>query len=178
MTPSVRRMYVRASTCFPRCRLPLIGAWPFGLDNRGPDDNFVERICDFMRKAIREAKENTNWANPNQDYELAVSRFVKSVLESKEFRASFLPFQSKTAYFGMLNSLSQTLIKLTAPGVPDIYQSNELWEFVLVDPDNRRPVDYKARHRTLQLLKTTFESSHQPTGRKARELAQNMEDGQ
>ncbi len=156
----------------------LIGAWPFGLDNKGPGENFVERICDFMRKAIREAKENTNWANPNQDYELAVSRFVKSVLESKEFRASFLPFQSKTAYFGMLNSLSQTLIKLTAPGVPDIYQSNELWEFSLVDPDNRRPVDYKARHRTLQLLKTTFESSHQPTGRKARELAQNMEDGQ
>jgi (1->4)-alpha-D-glucan 1-alpha-D-glucosylmutase len=156
----------------------LIGAWPFGLDNKGPGENFVERICDFMRKAIREAKENTNWSNPNQDYESAVSRFVKSVLESKEFQDSFLPFQRKTAYFGMLNSLSQTLIKLTVPGVPDIYQGNELWEFSLVDPDNRRPLDYKARHRTLQLLKTTFESSHKPTGRKARELAQNMEDGQ
>jgi len=156
----------------------LIGAWPFGLDNRGPYDNFVERICDFMRKAIREAKENTNWANPNQDYELAVSRFVKSVLESKEFQDSFLPFQRKTAYFGMLNSLSQTVIKLTAPGVPDIYQGNELWEFSLVDPDNRRPVDYKARHRALQLLKTRFESSRQITAQRARELAENMEDGQ
>ncbi len=154
----------------------LIGVWPFGTGNKGPDDNFVKRICDFMRKAIREAKENTNWANPNPDYELAVSRFVKSVLESKEFRGSFLPFQRKTAYFGMLNGLSQTLIKLTAPGVPDIYQGNELWEFSLVDPDNRRPVDYKARHRTLQLLKATFEST-QPTTRKLRELAQNMEDG-
>ena len=155
----------------------LIGAWPFALDNKGPGESFVERICDFMRKAIREAKENTNWANPNQDYELAVSHFVKSVLESKEFRDSFLPFQRKTAYFGMLNSLSQTLIKLTAPGVPDIYQGNELWEFSLVDPDNRRPVDYEERHRTLQLLKTTFGSTHQQTARKARELAQDMEDG-
>ena len=77
----------------------------------------------------------------------------------------------------MLNSLSQTLIKLTAPGVPDIYRGNELWEFSLVDPDNRRPVGYNARRRALQLLKTTFESNHQATGPKARELAQNMEDG-
>jgi len=154
----------------------LIGAWPFGI-GKGPDETLVERICDFMRKAIREAKQNTNWANPNQDYESGVSSFVKSVLESEDFRDSFLPFQRKAAYFGMLNSLSQTLIKLTAPGVPDIYQGNELWEFSLVDPDNRRPVDYKARHRTLQLLKTTFESTRQPIGPKARELAQNMEDG-
>jgi (1->4)-alpha-D-glucan 1-alpha-D-glucosylmutase len=107
-----------------------------------------------------------------------VSRFVKSVLESNEFRDSFLPFQRKTAYFGMLNSLSQTLIKLTAPGVPDIYQGNELWELSLVDPDNRRPVDYKARHRTLQLLKNRFESNRQLTAQRARELAENMEDGQ
>jgi (1->4)-alpha-D-glucan 1-alpha-D-glucosylmutase len=156
----------------------LIGAWPFGLDTQGPGEDFVQRICDFMRKAIREAKENTNWTNPNQDYELAVSRFVRSVLESKEFRDTFLPFQRKTAYFGMLNSLSQTLIKLTAPGVPDIYQGSELWEFSLVDPDNRRPVDYKARQRTLQVLKTTFELSHPPTVRKVRKLAHDMEDGQ
>jgi (1->4)-alpha-D-glucan 1-alpha-D-glucosylmutase len=155
----------------------LVGAWPLGLDNKCPGEDFVQRICDFMRKAIREAKENTNWANPNQDYEVAVTRFVKSVLESKVFRDSFLTCQRKTAYFGMLNSLSQTLIKLTAPGVPDIYQGNELWEFSLVDPDNRRPVDYKARHRTLQLLKARFESSRQPAERQARELAQNMEDG-
>ena len=155
----------------------LIGAWPFGTDNQDPGENFVERICDFMRKATREAKENTNWANPNQAYESAVSHFVKSVLESKEFRDNFLPFQRKAAYFGMLNSLSQTLIKLTVPGVPDIYQGNELWEFSLVDPDNRREVDYKARHRALQLLKTKFESNHQPTGQKVRDLTQNMEDG-
>jgi len=155
----------------------LIGTWPFGTGARDPGENFIERICDFMRKAIREAKENTNWANPNQDYESAVLRFVKSVLESQEFRDSFLPFQRKVAYFGMLNSLSQTLIKLTAPGVPDIYQGNELWEFSLVDPDNRRPVDYKARRRTLQVLKNAFDSTHQSIVPKARELAQNMEDG-
>ena len=92
----------------------LIGTWPFGAGARDPGENFIERICDFMRKAIREAKEKTNWANPNQDYESAVLRFVKSVLESEEFRGIFLPFQRKAAYFGMLNSLSQTLIKLTA----------------------------------------------------------------
>ena len=103
---------------------------------------------------------------------------LKAVLESKEFLGSFLPFQRKAAYFGMLNSLSQTVVKLTAPGVPDIYQGNELWEFSLVDPDNRRPVDYKARHRTLQLIKTRFESSRQITAQRARELAENMEDGQ
>ncbi len=154
----------------------LIGAWPFGSGDKDPTERFIGRISDFMRKAIREAKENTNWANPNQDYESAVLRFVKSVLESQEFRDSFLPFQRKVAYFGMLNSLSQTLIKLTAPGVPDIYQGNELWEFSLVDPDNRRPVDYKVRRRTLQVLKNAFESTHQSIVPKARELAQNMED--
>ena len=155
----------------------LVGAWPFGSGDKDPTERFIGRISDFMHKAIREAKENTNWANPNQDYESAVLRFVKSVLESQEFRDSFLPFQRKVAYFGMLNSLSQTLIKLTAPGVPDIYQGNELWEFSLVDPDNRRPVDYKARRRTLQVLKNAFDSTHQSIVPKARELAQNMEDG-
>lgn len=154
----------------------LIGAGPFGAGDN-PWETFTRRICDFMRKAIREAKENTNWANPNPSYESAVTSFVKSVLESKEFRDSFLPFQRRIAYFGMLNSLAQTLIKLTVPGVPDIYQGNELWEFSLVDPDNRREVDYKARHRALQLLKSAAGSSHYLAAPDLRELVRNMEDG-
>jgi (1->4)-alpha-D-glucan 1-alpha-D-glucosylmutase len=154
----------------------LVGAWPFGAGDN-PGQTFTGRICNFMRKAIREAKENTNWANPNPSYESAVINFVNSVLESKEFRDGFLPFQRKIAYFGMLNSLAQTLIKLTVPGVPDIYQGNEFWELSLVDPDNRREVDYDARHRALQVLKNAFEANHQLVAAECRELAQNMEDG-
>jgi (1->4)-alpha-D-glucan 1-alpha-D-glucosylmutase len=154
----------------------LVGAWPFGTGDN-PGQTFTGRICDFMCKAIREAKENTNWANPNASYESAVVGFVNSVLESKEFRDSFLPFQRKIAYFGMLNSLAQTVIKLAVPGVPDIYQGNEFWEFSLVDPDNRREVDYEARHRALQLLKNAFEPSNQVVAAECRELALNMEDG-
>jgi (1->4)-alpha-D-glucan 1-alpha-D-glucosylmutase len=155
----------------------LIGAWPFLGSDDAPEKSFVDRICNFMLKAIREAKDKTNWANPNQDYESSVVAFVKSAIESREFREDFVPFQRKVAHFGMLNSLSQVLIKLTAPGVPDIYQGNELWDFSLVDPDNRRAVDYKARLRALQLLKKTFASTQQPTHRQLRRLAQHMEDG-
>ena len=154
----------------------LVGAWPLESGGRS-EQTFRERMCDFMRKAIREAKENTNWANPNPSYELAVAGFVNSVLESKAFRDSFLPFQRKIAYFGMLNSLAQTLIKFTVPGVPDIYQGNEFWEFSLVDPDNRREVDYDARHQALQWLKKMFKPSLQLVAAECRELAQNTEDG-
>jgi (1->4)-alpha-D-glucan 1-alpha-D-glucosylmutase len=155
----------------------LIGSWPLDFGNAGPDKTYVKRVCDFMRKAIREAKENSNWANPNQCYESDLTDFLTTVLESEEFHASFLPFQRKVAYFGMLNSLSQTLIKLTAPGVPDIYQGNELWELSLVDPDNRRTVDYQARSAALQDLKTRFGSTLAPTVRQIRALTRNMENG-
>jgi (1->4)-alpha-D-glucan 1-alpha-D-glucosylmutase len=154
----------------------LIGAWPLEAAGNGPERAFVDRISGFMLKAIREAKEKTNWANPNQEYESTVKKFVESVLRSQDFLDAFLPFQGKVAHFGMLNSLSQTLIKLTVPGVPDIYQGNELWEFSLVDPDNRREVDYKARQRALQLLKKSLGSSTQST-RRLRALTRNMEDG-
>jgi (1->4)-alpha-D-glucan 1-alpha-D-glucosylmutase len=152
----------------------LVGAWPLGIADN-PGQTFSRRICDFMRKAIREAKENTNWANPNQSYESAVTSFVNSVLESQEFRDSFVPFQERIAYFGMLNSLAQTLIKLTVPGVPDIYQGTELWEFSLVDPDNRREVDYDTRHRALHSLKNKLGSNHQLATAESRELAQDTE---
>ena len=128
-----------------------------------------------MLKAIREAKDQTSWNNQNQRYEAAVVHFVDSVVQSRDFRQVFLPFQQKVAQLGMLNSLAQTLIKLTVPGVPDIYQGNEFWEFSLVDPDNRRPVDYAVRQQVLRQLHSYKDESGSGAG--TRELLQNPSDG-
>jgi (1->4)-alpha-D-glucan 1-alpha-D-glucosylmutase len=124
----------------------LVGAWPL-QPLRDPDDwkTFCERIENYMLKAIREAKQNTSWINRNTEYETAVSSFVRALLKpgsQNRFLKDFVPFQRRVARVGLWNSLSQTLLKLTCPGVPDIYQGSELWNFSLVDPDNRRPVDY------------------------------------
>jgi len=154
----------------------LVGAWPFEEPDL-PDETFVRRISEYMRKAMREAKTHTNWANPNQAYESAVLGFVEAVLKSRDFCESFVPFQKDTAYFGMLNSLSQTLIKLTAPGVPDIYQGTELWDFSLVDPDNRRPVDYKQRLAVLRELKKRSPADAECAQKQLCSITQNMEDG-
>jgi len=133
----------------------LVGSWPLAsLDTAGLDA-FRERIEAYMLKAIREAKRHTSWINPDRDYEKAMCHFVRALLDDPErnpFLADFLPFQQRIAVFGLLNSLSQLLLKLTVPGVPDIYQGNELWAFNLVDPDNRRPVDYRRRQEMLQAL--------------------------
>ena len=110
-----------------------------------------DRIEQYVVKAVREAKVHTAWLRPDSDYEDAFVEFVRQVLadgDDNEFLAAFRPFQQKIASYGILNSLSQTLLKLTAPGVPDLYQGTELWDFSLVDPDNRRPVDY-GRHAQL-----------------------------
>jgi (1->4)-alpha-D-glucan 1-alpha-D-glucosylmutase len=133
----------------------LIGAWPLAgeLDT---DPLFSERMQQYMLKAAREAKEKTGWANQNAEYEAALTGFTEAVLASdnREFLQDFLPFQEHVSRIGRFNSLSQTLIKLTAPGVPDIYQGQELWDFSLVDPDNRRPVDYSRRQQELKELQT------------------------
>ena len=127
----------------------LVGAWPLEpLKNEDEWNRFRERIEAYMLKAIREAKENTSWVNRNTDYESAMSSFVKRLLTpggKNRFLEDFVSFQRRVARIGLWNSLSQTLLKLTSPGVPDIYQGNELWEFSLVDPDNRRPVDFVRR---------------------------------
>jgi (1->4)-alpha-D-glucan 1-alpha-D-glucosylmutase len=125
---------------------------------------------------VREAKEQTSWGHPSQEYESALTRFVTAVLQSEQFRADFLPFQRQVSYFGMLNSLAQTLLKLTVPGVPDLYQGNELWEFNLVDPDNRRAIDYPARERMLRQLMTSSRLECGARSRYAQELAAKMED--
>jgi (1->4)-alpha-D-glucan 1-alpha-D-glucosylmutase len=138
----------------------LVGACPFGLADEGQSESwhsFSERIEKYMLKALREAKENTSWINPNTEYESAAVAFVKRLLapsEKNKFLADFLPFQKQVARIGRWNSLSQTLLKLTCPGVPDVYQGNELWDFSLVDPDNRRPVDYSLRRKMLECVQS------------------------
>jgi (1->4)-alpha-D-glucan 1-alpha-D-glucosylmutase len=133
----------------------LIGSWPL----EGPDDAgldiYRQRIEAYMLKAAREAKARTSWAATDAEYEEALTQFVRAALERREgnlFLADFCAFNRRIVRFGLLNGLSQTLLKLTAPGVPDVYQGNELWDFSLVDPDNRRPVDYAARRRLLAEL--------------------------
>lgn len=133
----------------------LIGAWPLDASHGEVWFQFVARIEQYMLKAVREEKEHTSWANPNEEYENALRHFVHSILDARKnsrFRDDFAEFQQRVARLAMFNSLGQTLLKLTLPGVPDIYQGNEVWEFSLVDPDNRRPVDYAQRQRMLREL--------------------------
>lgn len=128
----------------------LVGAWPLEIDS--PDHpglpDFCQRIVDYMMKAAKEAKVHTSWSFPNQPYEQALEKFVRSILDakrSKKFMSDMLAFQARIAVVGAVNSLAQTLLKLTVPGVPDTYQGAELWDLSLVDPDNRRPVDFEVR---------------------------------
>jgi (1->4)-alpha-D-glucan 1-alpha-D-glucosylmutase len=133
-----------------------VGAWPLQEADETGLAVFRERIRAYMEKAMREAQAHTSWTNVNEEYEEAGASFVDALLSGTEtnlFLEEFLPFQRKVARLGALNSLSQTLLKLTAPGVPDVYQGNELWDFSLVDPDNRRPVDYGLRNGLLAGLK-------------------------
>ena len=136
----------------------LLGAWPLQPFRELSDDaraEFVRRIQDYMAKAMKEAKLNTSWVQPNEAWDSAVAEFVARVLDpspKNRFLENFIPFAEEVARIGAINSLAQTLLKLTAPGVPDIYQGNEIWDFSLVDPDNRRPVDYAQRREMLDSL--------------------------
>jgi (1->4)-alpha-D-glucan 1-alpha-D-glucosylmutase len=128
----------------------LIGAFPFSQDEH---EQFIQRVKDYVIKAVREAKVHTAWLRPDSQYEEAYIAFVDALLQdpqSNEFLQAFLPFQQKIAAYGIYNSLAQTLLKNTAPGIPDLYQGAELWDLSLVDPDNRRPVDYDLRRSYLQ----------------------------
>lgn len=138
----------------------LVGTCPWPLNSPkllGKD--YQRRIRSHMKKAIREEKINTTWTDPNEQYEIAVDHFVKSMLcdtENNRFLKDFIDFfsASQIPYCGAINSLSQTVLKLTCPGIPDIYQGNEMLDFSLVDPDNRRKVDYNARMDSLKVVKT------------------------
>jgi len=133
----------------------LVGIWPSELLDDAGWQNVVERIEQYMLKAAREAKEHTSWVNARAEYEEALTGFVRKVLDRRSadsFVADFAEFHRPIARAGALNSLSQCLLKLTAPGVPDIYQGTELLDLSLVDPDNRRCVDYGLRRTMLQKL--------------------------
>jgi (1->4)-alpha-D-glucan 1-alpha-D-glucosylmutase len=133
----------------------LTGTWPLEPMNLEEHQNYLGRIDEYLRKALREAKVNTSWIRPNEEHEKATSRFLEGLLQStpeNSFLSSFVQFQEPVARAGVLNSLSQVAIKAACPGVPDFYQGTDLWAFTLVDPDNRRPVDYEKRIRMLDAI--------------------------
>jgi (1->4)-alpha-D-glucan 1-alpha-D-glucosylmutase len=133
----------------------LLGTWPLNTHSQAEQSasaEYVARIQAYMAKALNEAKLNTSWIRPNEDWLGAMRDFVAKILETSaknKFLPNFLPVVEEIARLGAINSLTQTLLRLTSPGVPDIYQGNEIWDFSLVDPDNRRPVDYKHRREML-----------------------------
>ena len=139
----------------------LVGTWPMqpsGEPEETSTPEYVERLQTYMAKALNEAKINTSWIQPNEEWLAAMRDFIAKILETSlkaKFFPSFLPVAKEIARLGAINSLAQTLLKLTSPGVPDIYQGNEIWDFSLVDPDNRRPVDYKRRREMLAQLAQT-----------------------
>jgi (1->4)-alpha-D-glucan 1-alpha-D-glucosylmutase len=127
----------------------LLGAWPLDESEHA---GFSSRVQKFLLKALREAKNHSSWLDPDETYEQAVFAFADAVIKDPRFLDDFLPLQQEIAYYGALNSLSQLIVKLGVPGVPDFYQGNELWNFSLVDPDNRRPVDFPLRQNVLREL--------------------------
>ena len=152
----------------------LVGAWP----RVSLDELFRQRIREYMLKAVREAKVNTSWINPDSAYEDALMSFIDKVLDDRypnRFLEDFISFQALITRCGMFNSLAQTLLKITSPGVPDFYQGAELWDLNLVDPDNRRPVDYTLRMVLLNDLNRA-ESVIDPV-RLVRDLLGTKEDG-
>ncbi|HET6888080.1 MAG TPA: malto-oligosyltrehalose synthase, partial [Candidatus Udaeobacter sp.] len=151
----------------------LLGTWPMQADGEPeskPTPDYIERIQAYMAKALHEAKINTSWIQPNEDWDAAMRDFVAKVMDPSprnKFLPVFIPVAREAARFGAVNSLTQTLLKLTSPGVPDIYQGNEIWDYSLVDPDNRRPVDYEQRREMLESLATAH----------PRDLVRNWADG-
>jgi (1->4)-alpha-D-glucan 1-alpha-D-glucosylmutase len=153
----------------------LLGAWPLEAMTEEEGVRFAERIREYMLKAAREAKTHTSWINQNSDYEQALSHFIDGVLGSRTFLEDFLPLQRFVSRCGLFNSLAQTLLKITSPGIPDFYQGTELWTFTLVDPDNRSPVDYASR----AALLANLQEREKETGvlELAAELVRTMDDG-
>jgi (1->4)-alpha-D-glucan 1-alpha-D-glucosylmutase len=154
----------------------LLGAWP---DDHSPltihhsptaPPDLIERLKQYMLKAVHEAKVFTSWINPNEAYDQAVADFVTKTLTGRrapKFLASFLPFEQKIARLGMINSLAQVVLKIISPGVPDFYQGTELWDLSLVDPDNRRPVDFDHRRRLLESLEPLLNPKSQVANSKS-----------
>lgn len=146
----------------------LLGIWPVeGGGHEGESEKFAERIRQYTLKAAREAKVNTSWINPDKDYENALLSFIDRILfpmdrNKNPFLRDFVPFAEMVSCYGLLNSLSQVLLKAASPGIPDFYQGTELWTFSLVDPDNRGDVDYEARMLLLDELRDMEASMGKP----------------
>jgi (1->4)-alpha-D-glucan 1-alpha-D-glucosylmutase len=161
----------------------LLGVWPAeppGTPYASAPADLVERLRAYMHKAVNEAKVHTSWINPNQAYDQAVADFVEKTLtgpRAARFLAEFLPFQHRIARLGMVNSLAQVVLKAASPGVPDIYQGTELWDLSLVDPDNRRPVDYARRLQLLAELEPVVQESSPARTNIVVDLLQHWEDG-
>ena len=158
----------------------LVGAWPAEPMNGDDWQKFTDRIEQYMLKAVREAKEHTSWENPNSEYEAAMSQFVRAILDrgrKNRFLGNFAEFHERVSRVGMFNSLSQVLLKLMSPGVADIYQGNELWNYSLVDPDNRRPVDYGRRQKIFRELRRAAQAAPGNLASFASGLLDGMEDG-
>jgi (1->4)-alpha-D-glucan 1-alpha-D-glucosylmutase len=155
----------------------LVGAWPLRPMNPAEYRDFIGRMENYMEKAVREAKVHSSWINPNGAYEDAVRAFVRGALQQSpdnEFLDSFISFRCRVASAGVWNALSQVLLKTTAPGVPDFYQGSELWNLTLVDPDNRRGVDFS---RCRSLLDQIDRSAADQHAELVDRLARNPNDG-
>jgi (1->4)-alpha-D-glucan 1-alpha-D-glucosylmutase len=158
----------------------LLGAWPMNQGIRTDHGAFKTRIMDYMVKAVREAKINSSWISPDEPYEEALKIFIDAVLSwsaSNAFLKDLIVFEEKISYLGMLNSLSQTLFKIMSPGVPDFYQGTEVWDLSLVDPDNRKPVNFDMRKRVLRRLRSKMASSEADRASLARGLLKQWRDG-
>jgi (1->4)-alpha-D-glucan 1-alpha-D-glucosylmutase len=158
----------------------VVGALPMRVEGEHELRDFIARIQQYMDKAAHEAKVNLSWLNPNPAYVDALKEFVERILspqwrgKTNPFFESLRKFMPPLKRFGATNSLTQTLLKLTCPGVPDVYQGQELWDFSLVDPDNRRPVDFRMRE---QLLDSVFEQETANPLAFARDALETYHDG-
>ena len=156
----------------------LVGVWPPAATT--PTAELVARLREYMHKSIKEAKVHTTWINENRAYDAATARFVERSLTgagSARFLPLMLPLTQRVARLGIVNSLAQVALKLTSPGVPDFYQGTELWDLSLVDPDNRRPVDFEHRARLLQDLESLLNAGPADVGEQAAALLTAWPDG-
>ena len=159
----------------------ILGAWPWQMQSRQERENFVERIRQYAYKALSEAKVNLSWINPDPQYMKAVHEFITAILmpgargKESPFVASLSSLLPHLQLFGAVNSLAQVVLKIAVPGIPDFYQGNELWELNLVDPDNRRPVDYQQRSGYLDALHEL--SEREGPAAVCREVLSNLADG-
>jgi (1->4)-alpha-D-glucan 1-alpha-D-glucosylmutase len=149
----------------------IVGTWPVEPMSRDEMRQYEGRIVRYLEKALREAKIHTSWMNPSEAYETGAFDFVRNLLGApgEGFRADLTAFVNQIADSGFVNSLAQTLLKITLPGVPDFYQGCELWDFSLVDPDNRRPIDFETRRTRLDQL---LRGANNDLEKTARDLAQ------